>query len=133
MKKDRVWKLDPFIRLSFKKEDILKLLTGTIVSQQVTRNARKKRELIFKMVELDDEVFYNLDEEVVLVYDSDQEREVFHFRLDCYRIWTHRRDVQKAPDDKNHTFAELHRAIGFNAVDVLFRIFLEQTSDPTIQ
>ncbi len=29
-----------------------------------------------KMVELDDEVFYNLNEEVVLLYDSDQEREV---------------------------------------------------------
>lgn len=107
MKKDRVWKLDPFIRISFKKEDILKRLTGVIVSQQVTRTACKKRELIFKMVELDEEVFYNPDEEVVLVYDSDQAREVFHFRLDRYRIWTHRRDVQKDPDGKNHTFAEL--------------------------
>lgn len=108
MKKDRVWKLDPFLRLSsFKKEDMLQLLTGIIVSQQVTRIARKKREFVFKMVELDDEVFYNLDEEVVFVYDFDQEREVFHFRLDCYRIRTPRRDVQKDPDGKNHTFAEL--------------------------
>ena len=47
MKKDRVWKLDPFLRLSFKKEDILKLLTGTIVSQQVTRNVCKKRSIFF--------------------------------------------------------------------------------------
>ena len=34
------------------------------------------------MLELDKEVFYNLDEEVVLVYDSDQEREILYFRLD---------------------------------------------------
>lgn len=45
----------------------MKRLTGVIVSQQVTRTACKKRELIFKMVELDEEVFYNPDEEVVLV------------------------------------------------------------------
>ena len=34
------------------------------------------------MLELDDEVFYNLDEGVVLVYGYDQEREIFHFGLD---------------------------------------------------
>ena len=133
MKKDRVWKLDPFLRLSsFKKEDMLQLLTGIIVSQQVTRIARKKREFVFKMVELDDEVFYNLDEEVVFVYDFDQEREVFHFRLDCYRIRTALETFKRILMVRI-ILSRNSRAIGFNAVDFLFRIFPEQTYDPTIQ
>ncbi len=81
------------------------------------------------MLELDKEVFYNLDEEVV--YDSDQEREILDFGLDL------------EPGPTVETFKRIlmvriilswkSSAIGFNPVDVLFRIFPDQTSDPTIQ
>lgn len=83
------------------------------------------------MLELDKEVFYNLDEEIVLVYDSDQEREILDLGL----------DIKLGPSVE--TFKRILRvrillsrkssAIGFNAVNVLFLIFPDQTSDPTIQ
>jgi hypothetical protein len=78
----------PFYRtlFQFQKRGRLKLLTGVIVSQQVTRTVCKKRSIFFfKMLELDKEVFYNLDKKdkkVVLVYDSDQEREILDLGLD---------------------------------------------------
>jgi len=78
----------PFYRtlFQFQKRGRLKLLTGVIVSQQVTRTVCKKRStFFFKMLELDKEVFYNLDKKdkkVVLVYDSDQEREILDLGLD---------------------------------------------------
>jgi hypothetical protein len=34
------------------------------------------------MLELDKEVFYNLDKKIVLVYESDQEREILDLELD---------------------------------------------------
>jgi hypothetical protein len=63
------------------------------------------------MLELDKEVFYNLDKKVVLVYDSDQEREILDLELDIEPGPIVKTFSSKGsyPDVKNYTFVEIQR------------------------
>jgi len=87
------------------------------------------------MLELDKEVFYNLnkkDKKVVLVYDSDQEREILDLGLDIEPGPIGETLKGAYPDGKNYTFVEIQRyRLQCGRVDVLFLIFLDQTSAPT--
>lgn len=83
------------------------------------------------MLELDKEVFYNLDKKVVLVYDSNQQREIFDLGLDIEPgpIVETFSSKGSYPDGKNYTFVEIQRYR--LQCGRLFLIFLDQTSAPT--